>query len=151
MTGRIKSAVRSAIALVRGPKGESIRYIFIGGCTTLVDYVTYHLLVRGLGMSVTAGNVISTVLAIVFAYVTNKTIVFRSRTVTTAGTAAELLRFVTARLLTMALEIGGVYVFVTILGQDDRVGKVEAIVLVVIANFFLSKFLVFKQQRQTDG
>ncbi len=151
MTGRIKSAVQSAIALVRGPKGESLRYVFIGGCTTLVDYVTYHLLVRGLGMGVTAGNVISTVLAIVFAYVTNKTVVFRSRTATAAGTAAELLRFVTARLLTMALEIGGVYLFVNILGQDDRLGKMEAIVLVVIANYFLSKFLVFKQNRRTGG
>ena len=72
--------------------------------------------------SVTAGNIVSTVLAILFAYVTNKFFVFSSRTSSFSELAAEFVKFIVSRLFTMVLEIGGVYLFVTVLGAglQDR-------------------------------
>jgi putative flippase GtrA len=145
MTQKPESALRKAIEYFKSPRGESLRYLFVGGLTTFVDYAAYLLMARALGADITVSNVISTILAILFAYITNKLFVFQSRTASKTGLVIEFFKFIAARLLTMVLEIGGVFLFVNILGQDDRLGKLEAIVIVIIANYFLSKFLVFKE------
>jgi len=151
MIKKLKTTIQKAIEFVRSPRGESIRYIIIGGCTTFVDYAAYYLMDTLLHLGVTVSNITSTALAILFAYVTNKFYVFVSRTAALPALIAEFLKFIGSRLATMLLEIGGVYLFVNILGQNSNLGKIEAIVIVVIANYFLSKFIVFgkgKQARQ---
>ena len=56
----------------------------------------------------------------------------------------EASKFIGARLLTMVIEVGGVYLLVNIIGQDALVGKIETQVIVLVSNFFISKLLVFK-------
>jgi putative flippase GtrA len=48
----------------------------------------------------------------------------------------------------MAVEIGGVQLFVAVLRQNSLLGKAEAIVIVIILNYILSKFLVFRKKRE---
>ncbi|SHH76803.1 Putative flippase GtrA (transmembrane translocase of bactoprenol-linked glucose) [Sporobacter termitidis DSM 10068] len=147
MIRTIRTTLQKTIEFLKSPRGETLRYVIIGGCTTLVDYFSYQMMIAFLHMSVTASNAVSTALAILFAYITNKLVVFFSRTVGLAGLALELARFLASRLFTMVLEFAGVYLLVNILGQDYRLGKAETIVLVVIVNYVLSKLFVFRKDQ----
>ena len=131
---------------------EAFMYLFIGGCTTLVNLVVFSVLTYGtsLGNSdlgITISNVISIVLSILFAYVTNKLFVFESKTHGVAELFYEFLRFVGGRMLTMVIEVGGVYLMFNIMGWNEMAAKLITQVLVVIGNYFISKFLVFKGQQ----
>ena len=56
-------------------ENDVIRYIFWGGCTTLVNLVSFYIM-RELGIILMAANVVSIILAILFAYVVNSRFVF---------------------------------------------------------------------------
>ncbi|MDO4977077.1 MAG: GtrA family protein [Eubacteriales bacterium] len=129
------------------------RYIFVGGCTTLVNFVVFAILCYGtsLGNSdlgITISNVLSIASAILFAYVANKWFVFRSHTNSFGEMIGEMIKFCGARLGTMAIEVGGVYFFHSILHQSPMVGKVLTTVFVLIGNYFISKFLVFRGEKK---
>ena len=85
---------------------EGMRYLIIGGCTTLVNLVVYAFLCRVVHLNVNVSNIISIIVAIIFAYITNKLIVFRSHCSSFGELAAECARFVGARLATMAIDKG---------------------------------------------
>ena len=126
---------------------------FIGGCTTLVNLVVFSVLTYGtsLGNSdlgITISNVISIVLSILFAYVTNKLFVFHSKTNSFKELLYEMGKFIGARIATLVIEVGGVWLAVSVIGQDKMIGKLETQVLVVIGNYFISKFLVFTGNKE---
>ena len=147
MTDEMKTLIQKAAGFIRGPSGETVRYIVIGGCTTAIDYASFFVMDRVLHLDLTVSNVASTALAILFAYVTNKLYVFKCRTTCLSELAAEFFKFVASRLFTMVVEIVGVQLFVDIFGQNSLLGKAEAIVIVIILNYILSKFLVFRKKK----
>lgn len=126
---------------------EGMRYLFIGGCTTVVNIVVYAVLCRVVHLSVNVSNIISIIVAILFAYVTNKLIVFRSHCGSFSELAQECARFIGARLATMAIEVGGVYLIYGILHQNEMVAKLATQVLVIIGNYFISRFIVFRDRK----
>ena len=132
--------------ILRLLNSEGMRYLFIGGCTTMVNLVVYALLCRVVRLNVNVSNIISVSVSILFAYVTNKLIVFRSHCSSFSELAAECGRFIGARLATMVIEVGGVFVLYEILHQNEMVAKLATQVLVVIGNYFISRFLVFKDR-----
>ncbi|MCH5266527.1 MAG: GtrA family protein [Lachnospiraceae bacterium] len=123
---------------------ETIRYLVVGGCTTLVNLVAFAIFCDVFGMDVTLGNVLSIIIAILFAYVANKIFVFSSKTNGFKEMFFEFCRFVGGRLSTMAIEVGGVYLIYNIMGQPKMLAKLATQVLVIIGNYFISKFLVFR-------
>ena len=132
---------------------EAFMYLFIGGCTTLVNLVVFSVLTYGtsLGNSdlgITISNVISIVLSILFAYVSNKLFVFHSKTNSFKELLYEMGKFIGARIATLVIEVGGVWLAVSVIGQDKMIGKLETQVLVVIGNYFISKFLVFTGNKE---
>lgn len=132
---------------------EAFMYLFIGGCTTLVNLVVFSVLTYGtsLGSSdlgITISNVVSIVLSILFAYVTNKLFVFHSKTNSFKELLYEMGKFIGARIATLVIEVGGVWLAVSVIGQDKMIGKLETQVLVVIGNYFISKFLVFTGNKE---
>ena len=142
-----KDGKQSGNRLVRLLTSEGMRYLFIGGCTTLVNLVVFTVLCRIVHLEVNISNIISVSVSILFAYVTNKLIVFRSHCSSIGELAAECARFIGARLATMVIEVGGVYVLYNIIHQDELVAKLETQVLVVIGNYFISRFLVFRDRK----
>lgn len=143
---------------------ETVSYLFIGVCTTLVDYIVYWLVVfplRGafngfsawmvsLGVPASAvsiemiGNVISNVVAILFAFVTNKLYVFESRTRGFGTVMKEFGIFALGRLGGFALSQAFIFVTVTKFALMGRMAsKILSSVFVLILNYFISKFLVF--------
>lgn len=143
------------LELWNGKRGEAVRYVAAGGLTTLVSITTFHVLCLLFGVDpdapdgfyVTVANVISIVLSILFAYVVNKLLVFRSHCDSSRSLMAEFCKFVGARLFTMAVEVFGVYLFVNIIGQYPLLGKVETQVVIVVLNYIISKFLVFTKKK----
>ena len=121
-----------------------IRYLFFGGCTTLVNLGLFAVLKGSLGIDYRISNFFSVAAAICFAFVVNKLFVFQSRTSSFTEGFREFIRFVLGRLVTMAVEVGGVPFCVEILHQPEMIAKLETQVIVTVVNYFISKFLVFK-------
>lgn len=136
-------------------RNEGMRYLFIGGCTTVVNLAVFWLLTDILGMQskpmMTLANIISVLLAILFAYVTNKLFVFKAHVSSSVELLMEFAKFVGARLFTMIIEVGGVYLLVNIIGQDKMIGKLETQILVIIGNYFISKWFVFTNPLDKKG
>ena len=123
---------------------EIIVYLITGVLTTILNWACYGLGVSVFHWPVFVSNLIAWIAAVIFAYVTNKLIVFGSHCDSFGEVLIECAKFVSARLLTMVIEVGGVYLFVNIIGQAAMIGKLETQVIVIIVNYFISKFFVFK-------
>lgn len=126
---------------------EVILYIVFGVATTVINIVTYYIFARIIGVSVIEASIIAWIISVVFAYFTNKIWVFRSKTWKPDELFKEFLSFVTARLATGALDIGIMFLFVTMLGFNDIIIKVLSNVIVIILNYILSKLLVFREKK----
>jgi putative flippase GtrA len=124
--------------------------LIVGGCTTFVNFALFTLLTEFLHYDVTVSNVISIAVSILFAYVTNKLFVFHNHCKHKADLMLEFSKFIGSRLTTMAVEVGGVLLFVNVLGQDSMIGKIETQVVVIAGNYFISKFLVFRKNKLTE-
>ena len=123
-----------------------VRYVFFGGCTTLVNLISFYLL-RRLGVQLSIANLISIILAILFAYVVNSIFVFEDHCRTLADHVKPFMKFIGARLLTMGVELGGVWLLVEKLGMQDMVGKCLTQIIVLILNYVFSRFFVFTTGR----
>ena len=119
-----------------------VRYVFFGGCTTLVNLISFYVL-RKLRVGLNIANVISIILAILFAYVVNSRFVFQDKCETLADHIWPFCKFISARLMTMVIEVGGVWLLVAKLGMNDMVGKFATQFIVLILNYVFSKFFVF--------
>ena len=123
---------------------EILRYVVVGACTTLVNLAVFTFLCKIIQIDVTISNIISVIVSIIFAYITNKIFVFRSHCDSLSQLLYEAFKFIGARMFTMLIEVGGVYLLVNILGQDELIGKIETQIIVLISNYLISKLLVFK-------
>lgn len=119
-----------------------VRYVFFGGCTTLVNLVSFYLL-RKIQVELHTANIISIVLAILFAYVVNSRYVFQNSCETWKDHLTSFGKFISARLATMVIEIGSVWLLVDVMGLQDMIGKFFTQFIVMVLNYFLSKFFVF--------
>ena len=125
-------------------RNQGVRYIFFGGCTTLVNLVTYACVRRLLGMDITAAGFVSVATAILFAYVVNKLFVFESRTPGIKALLIEFAQFVGARFLTMLIEVFGVLMLHDVWKMNDIAAKLVIQVVVMVVNYIFSKLFVFR-------
>ena len=126
---------------------EQISYLFYGVLTTAVNFLTYSLFAKIIfganeDLLFTA-QMIAWFVSVIFAFFTNKFRVFRSSG--KSNFAKEFVTFFGARIFSGIIENGGFYLFVDILGFNDYIVKIAVAVFVVIANYVLSKFLIFKK------
>ncbi|MFR7831473.1 MAG: GtrA family protein [Blautia wexlerae] len=59
------------------------------------------------------------------------------------GVQAILQICCSARLVTMVIEVGGVWLLVSVMGLNDMIGKFLTQFIVLILNYVFSKFFVF--------
>ena len=124
---------------------ELILYVFFGGMTTLVNYIVYFSLTRVFSVNEIFSNVAAWFIAVLFAYVTNKIWVFESKSTEIKMLARELLMFFSARLFSGFLDTALLFILFTCIGINDVFVKVFSCILVVILNYFFSKFIIFKK------
>ena len=123
---------------------EVIYYGIFGILTTLINIVVSAILEGPLHVEGNIASTIGILLAVLFAYITNRTLVFHSTATTSAEKWKEFGRFLLGRAATMVFEIVGVFVFYTLLQTPFLLTKIVITVIVIILNFFISKFFAFK-------
>ncbi len=124
---------------------EQISYLFFGGCTFLVSMISFWFFNSVMKMPETVANIPSNVIAILFAYVTNKLFVFEKKTEDTKSLAKEFLTFIGGRFVTFLLEEGIIYLGVNLLHINGLAVKMIGQVVVIVSNYFISKFVVFRK------
>ena len=122
-----------------------IRYLFFGGCTTLVNMVSFYIL-RKMQVELNTANMISIVLAILFACVVNSKYVFQSKYENLKEIGESFLKFISARAATMVIEIVGLWLLVEQIKIQEMLGKLAIQFIVVILNYVFSKLFVFKKK-----
>lgn len=124
---------------------EIILYVIFGGMTTLVDW-SISFLLYAVKLNVHVADVIAWCAAVLFAFVTNRILVFESKEKKGVAVLRELVTFSGGRVLTLLLQELMVFLFYDCLAWNPYLVKILAAVLVVILNYFISKFLVFRKR-----
>ena len=139
--------VNKLFALIRRHY-DVLSYLFFGVLTTVVTYLVYLPCYNLLHISASISNVIAWVAAVAFAFLTNKPFVFQSHDWSASVVLPELTKFVGCRVGSGVLETAILFVTVDCLQWNGNVIKLIVSVLVVILNYFGSKLLVFRKEKE---
>ena len=142
---------------------EIIVYVIFGALTTIVNLATFYILERifgSEGKGYIVYNAIAWVVAVVFAYVTNKLYVFESKSWAPKIVIKESVEFLLARVFSFVVEELGLILMIEILHfgsyslnlkiitlSGATIAKILLAVIVVIMNYFFSKFIIFKNKK----
>ena len=126
---------------------EVWNYLIVGFLTTVVSLVVYFIATRTfldpkVDLELQIANVISWVFAVLFAYVTNRVFVFQSKN---KNIASEFFKFIISRILSLLMDMGTMFIIVSLLNSSDVIGKIVSQIIVIVANYVLSKLIVFKK------
>ncbi len=127
---------------------EFISYIFWGVATTVVNYAVYFILTDVLHTQYLVSNTVAWLISVLFAFVVNKLLVFRSQERSGRGVLAEATKFASSRIASAVLETLALLLFVQWLKFDDTAVKLFAGIGVVLANYVLGKFFVFTSGKE---
>lgn len=125
---------------------ELIKYLIIGVLTTAVNYVIFAISVKLLHIDMHISNIIAWIISVIFAYFTNKLFVFESKSFKIDVLVKEIISFGAARVLSLLLEELILFVFVNKMQMDEMIIKLIANVIVIIINYILSKFIIFRNK-----
>ena len=125
---------------------EVLLYLFFGVLTTVVSIGSYAFFNVAMGINELIANVIS-VLAVLFAFFTNRIWVFAAPTKTVEEFMKQLVSFAGGRVLTLVIEEMILLVFITMLHFNSMLIKFIAQVVVIILNYVISKLLVFRKDK----
>ncbi|WP_295746276.1 GtrA family protein [uncultured Limosilactobacillus sp.] len=133
---------------------QVVSYLFWGVVTTVVNISVFQWLSSGVHMNYQVANIIAWFLSVLVAYFTNKVWVFNSHYTTVKAFVIEFVAFYFYRGLTLLIDVAFMFVGVTVLQfnspVEQLVVKTLDNVVVFIANFIFSKFLIFKQQKKFE-
>lgn len=124
---------------------ELFWYGVFGVITTTINMVAFGLFSDALKVHYMVANVIAWMIAVAFAYVTNKLWVFESKSWERAVWIPECIGFVSARLATGLLDMGLMYLMISVIGVPKMWAKLVSNVVVIIGNYVLSKLVVFRK------
>ena len=122
---------------------ETFLYLIFGILTTIVNIVSFFLFNKLFDYKLS--NIIAFILAIVFAYITNKKYVFESKKEEKTEIIKEFIFFIGSRLFTFVLDMLLMVLFIEALFMNVLISKIIANIFVIILNYILSKKLVFKK------
>lgn len=126
---------------------EIIHYLIVGCLTTVVSLSVYYGCVLTFldpqhPLQLQAANIISWIAAVAFAYFTNRRFVFESQN---NNILKEAAAFCGSRLASLLLDMACMFLMVTVAGISDKIAKLVVQVIVTVANYIFSKFLVFRK------
>jgi putative flippase GtrA len=129
---------------------EIINYLIIGFLTTVISLIAYYICVHTFlnpdnGFELQIANIISWIVGVSFAYITNRIIVFKSKE---KNILKECISFVGSRIVTLLLDMFIMFLFVTVFRIDDLIAKIISQIVVIIGNYIISKLFVFKKKKE---
>lgn len=122
--------------------------MIVGGFTTVVSLTLYFGCVLTFldpknAVQLQIANVISWIGAVLFAYFTNRKYVFESHD---PRMLREGALFFVSRIGTLLMDMGIMFLLVTVLGINDKIAKLIVQIIVIVGNYVFSKRLVFKEK-----
>ena len=129
---------------------EVLLYLIFGGLTTLVNIVAYFVADSVLHMATVPATAVAQVLAVLFAYVTNKKYVFKSETHGAKELLREMGSFFACRAVSFVLDIGIMWLTVDNLGWPNMLMKIISNVIIIVVNYVASKLLIFNKGKGAD-
>ena len=134
---------------------ELWNYLIVGGLTTLVAVGSKLLLLHTVfdqtnGLELQYAEIVSWFIALIFAYVTNKIFVFKSKV---KNIVKEFINFTGGRVFTQLIQMFIMWLFVTKLElNSDKWVLVFTIicqVMQIVLNYVISKLFVFKKKNES--
>lgn len=123
---------------------EQILYIIFGVLTTVLNFLVYIVFTRIFEANFLISNAVAWLSAVIFAFVTNKIYVFNSTDYNIGFIIKEFSEFTISRIFTGLLDIGLLYLFVSIIHMNDLISKIIIGVIITILNYVISKMYVFR-------
>ena len=123
---------------------DLILYAVFGVLTTIVNMGVYYLCFNVTGIPNVPSTILAWVLAVCFAFVTNKIWVFESRSFSAKVLKHEIPTFFSARIATGLLDLAIMYFSVDVFHLNATLWKLISNILVIILNYIASKLLIFK-------
>jgi len=129
-------------------KYESLlKYLFFGVCTTIVNFIV-HFSCLAVVYNVYLATCVSWAVAVFFAYLTNRILVFKSETKGFKEIFSEVSKFVGFRVASLGMEEGIMLVMVGMLDLNGTYVKIFAQFLVIMANYAFSKLFIFRKVKE---
>ncbi|MFK4567433.1 GtrA family protein [Enterococcus sp. UD-01] len=125
---------------------EMISYLFFGAATTLVNMGVFFICTNLFAIDYKISNAIGWFLSVLFAFFTNKYFVFSSKHENIGGFLKEMLLFYWYRVLSFVIDMGMMIVMIDYLHISDFWAKLITQVVVIVLNYFFSKFFIFKKK-----
>jgi len=133
-------------------KNEELwNYLIAGGLTTVVSLVIkwsllFTILNADNALELQVAIILSWIGAVIFAYFINRLFVFKSKN----KKLKEFIKFVSARIATLLMEMAIMWFFITLLGLDSDtwviIWTIVCQILIIIFNYIFSKLFVFKEK-----
>lgn len=124
---------------------EKISYLIFGGFTFLINLVSYLFFTNILKFNYMVASVFAWILAVIFAFITNKLFVFKSYSKDLNVLFKETVSFFGFRILSLFMDLGTMFLCVQVIRMHDFLAKIIANVIVIIFNYFASKFIIFRK------
>lgn len=121
---------------------ELVNYLIIGVLTTIVSIISYYVFRIFINNYIIC-TIISWIISVLFAYVTNRIIVFKSKD---KNIIKEFISFVVSRLLSLGIEIISMALLVDLLSINDKISKIVVQIIIILLNYIFSKLFVFKRK-----
>lgn len=119
---------------------EVLSYLFFGGCTTLVNIISFWLL-RLAKIELYTSNGLAWLIAVLFAFVTNKLFVFESK----GNFLKEMVSFFIFRVISLLFDMGIMYLLIDVINFNELASKIISNVFVIVINYLFSKMFIFKK------
>ncbi len=130
---------------------EGAAYLIFGVLTTVIDYVISNALYYAANVGPVAAQTIAWIVAVLFAFVTNKWWVFESHTMVPKEVWREFTAFVLCRVATFLFNLAAIFIMVDVLNMEFFFCKLLISVVVVILNYIFSKILIFAGKKDGEN
>ena len=125
---------------------EGIDYLFWGGVAFVLSMVLFYIFANMMMIEEQIANVITWIICVIFAYLTNRTFVFKSKVSGAKAITKEFVDFTSARLATLILENIVLFICIDLLTWHNMLAKLIGQFLVIVSNYILSKLWIFKKK-----
>lgn len=127
---------------------EVLSYAIVGATVTGLNFALYYLLSRYTLLHYELANIIAFIIANIYAFFANKLFVFRSPSLAPLTLIPEALGFSAERGLACILDLLFMFVGVSLLSIPDMLVKAGSSATVIILNYIISKYVIFKKKRE---
>jgi len=124
---------------------EIIKYLIFGVLTTAVSIVSYLIFTRIFNLNYLISNTLSWILAVTFAFITNKIYVFKKIDKNKNVVIKEIISFFAFRIASLIIELILMFILVDVIKLNDMIVKIITQIIIIILNYIFSKVFVFKK------